>query len=73
MEATPDTNIVKMVYDKVFPFVISVLISLNIWLLSQQWQEFREMKHDVEELKVRVSELQTTMQIMREFDLKKKN
>jgi hypothetical protein len=59
-------------YQRIFPWLLTGLLSVNVWFFSNWMHNQDELMKTVEELKTDMRELKTTLQIMKEFDLKKK-
>jgi hypothetical protein len=65
--------ITNTLYGRIFPWVLTALLSMNAYFITSWMNDQNEVMHNVEELKSEVREIRTTLQILKEYDLKKKN
>jgi hypothetical protein len=55
------------------PWVISVLLGFVCFYLSEINTEFKAMKVDIQQMNIRLNKLETSIDYMTNYDLKKKN
>lgn len=60
---------VKHGLNEFFVWATRALLAANIWFLSQSYYDFKKLKDDVQVIKEKVSALESTMDLIKNFDI----
>ena len=62
----------KKVLSEVFIWISRGIAATGIWFLSQLYNDFQSFKNDLQQMKVEVSSVKASLEIMKSYDLKPK-
>jgi len=62
----------KQNIDDFFTWITRLVIMGNIWFLSQVYYDFQNLKGDVQQIKIKIGVMESSLDFIKNFDVKPK-